>query len=83
MSSNTIPIEPYSYGPRGTATQFQVKSFSGAIFGYVTFSTSILTEEGTELDTSMVNVTSDQFQTWVDDTEFFKLLASLAGFTPV
>lgn len=83
MSSNTIAIEPYSYGPRGEATKFQIKSFTGAVFGYVTFSTSIQTEDGTELDTAMVNVTKDQFATWIDDEEFFKLLASLAGFTPV
>lgn len=83
MNPDTIAIEPYSYGPRGEATRFQVKSFNGAIFGYVTFSTSIQTEEGVELDTAMVNVTKDQFATWIDDTEFFKLLASLAGFTPV
>jgi len=83
MSANIVPIEPYSYGPRGEATQLQVKSFTGAVFGYVTFSTSVQKEDGTELDTAMVNVTAEQFQTWIDDAEFFRLIASLAGFTPI
>jgi len=83
MNPDTIAIEPYSYGPRGEATLFQVGSFSGTPFGNVTFAASIQTSEMVELDSRMINTTPEEFATWVDDEVFFKFLATKAGFTPV
>lgn len=81
--SNQIQIEPFSFGPRGEATVFAVERFGGKIGGFVTFYCTALTAEGTVLDEPMVTVTIEQFNTWVNDAEFFGLLAELAGYTPV
>jgi len=47
----------------------------------------VVTQEATpevDLGNFMVNVTLEQWNQWgADDTEFFRLLATLAGFTPV
>ena len=131
--NNVVNIEPYSFGPRGTADKFRVISFTGAVGGNVTFScmayqaeifpepsptpsvtptpsvseipqdlvpadpTPDPTPEPTpmpepivpttpyvELSNHMINVTLEQWNTWtINDYEFFSLLATLAGYTPL
>jgi len=81
--NNQISVEPFSFGPRGTVELFQVNRFGGSIGGFVTFFCQALTASGEELDAPVVNVTLEQFNTWVDDATFFALLATLAGYTPI
>jgi hypothetical protein len=81
--NNQISVEPYSFGPRGEVTVFQINRFGGEINGFVTFFCQALTAGGEQLDAPVVNVTLEQFNTWVDDATFFALLAELAGYTPI
>ena len=81
--SNQVQIEPFSFGPRGEATVFAVERFSGEIGNFVTFYCTVLDASGAVLDQPMQAVTIEQFNTWVNDAEFFGLLAELAGYTPV
>lgn len=81
--NNQISVEPFSFGPRGDVEVFQVGEFGGKIGGFVTFFCKALTAGGGELDSPVVNVTLEQFNTWVDDATFFALLATLAGYTPI
>lgn len=94
---NTIPIEAYLFGPRGEAVQFEVRSFSGTPSGGASFSTHVWTAgveadpdsaieavPPVELNAAVVNVNNDQWNMWLEDNdEFYRLLAILAGYTPV
>lgn len=80
----TIPIEPFSFGPRGDATKFEIRGFSGTPTGGASFDTHVWNEAGTtELGQQVVGITNDEFQAWYDNDPFYRLLATLAGYTPI
>lgn len=80
----TIPIQPYSFGPRGEATKFEIRGFGGTVDGPVNFDTHVWTEdESRELNQSVVTVTNEEFQEWTDNDPFYRLLAERAGYEPV
>lgn len=83
---NTIPIEPYFFGPPGTATKFEVRVMSGPPDGNnVVFDCHLWTEEeDKELATATVLCTQEQWDAWTDDNDaFFRVLATTAGYAPI
>lgn len=80
----TIPIESYSFGPRGDATLFEIRGFSGTPTGGASFDTHVWNaDESTELGQQVVSVTDEEFQGWLDNGPFYRLLATKSGYTPV
>lgn len=79
----TIPIKPFSFGPRGEATQFEIRGFSGTCDSGASFDTHVWNETGNvELGQQVVTVTNEEFQEWLDNDPFYRLLAERAGYVP-
>lgn len=80
----TIPIEPFSFGPRGEATKFEIRGFSGTPENGASFDTHVWNDDETvELGQTVVRVTNEEFQGWLNNNPFYRLLATRAGYTPV
>jgi len=85
MNTNIVPIQSVSvWTPTGTktATQFAVR--------YVTYQngpavadTILLDVDGAEVAAQLVNATEAQTAAWTDDEDFYAVLATNAGLTPL
>lgn len=83
---NVIGIEPYFFGPRGTASRFEVRVMSGPPDGDgILFDCHLWdTDETIEFPGATVTCTQAEWDSWTDDNNaFFALLATKAGYVPL
>lgn len=82
--ANRFEVQTFAGGVHQQAT-FTTRVFRAAQEQQVNINGEITQAAAPEVDLGnvMVNVTLEQWNQWLDDKEFFRLLAILAGFTPV
>jgi len=85
MNTNIVPIQSVSvWTPTGTktATQFAVR-YVNYQNGPAVADTILLDVDGAEVAAQLVNATEAQTAAWTDDEDFYAVLATNAGLTPL